>query len=46
MKALIRREFQTSATKLKLEFQTSRFNELKARTTEKQWTVALSDIAD
>ncbi|VDO09566.1 unnamed protein product [Rodentolepis nana] len=27
-------------------FQTSRFNELKARTTEKQWTVALSDIAD
>ncbi|VDO04062.1 unnamed protein product [Rodentolepis nana] len=25
-------------------FQTSRFNELKARTTEKQWTVALSDI--
>ncbi|VDO00399.1 unnamed protein product [Rodentolepis nana] len=28
------------------EFQTSRFNELKARTKEKQWTVALSDIAD
>ncbi|VDN97559.1 unnamed protein product [Rodentolepis nana] len=35
MKALIRREFQTS-----------RCNELKARTQEKQWTVALSDIAD
>ncbi|VDO10797.1 unnamed protein product [Rodentolepis nana] len=35
MKALIRREFQTS-----------RCNELKTRTKEKQWTVALSDIPD
>ncbi|VDO07970.1 unnamed protein product [Rodentolepis nana] len=35
MKALIRREFQTSG-----------FNELKARTKEKQWTVALSNIPD
>ncbi|VDO13809.1 unnamed protein product [Rodentolepis nana] len=35
MKALIRREFQTS-----------RSNELKARTKEKQWPVALSDIPD
>ncbi|VDO00723.1 unnamed protein product [Rodentolepis nana] len=30
----------------KREFQTSRYNELKARTKEKQWTVALSDIPD
>ncbi|VDO14570.1 unnamed protein product [Rodentolepis nana] len=35
MKALIRREFQTS-----------KCNEIKARTKEKQWTVALSDIPD
>ncbi|VDO02791.1 unnamed protein product [Rodentolepis nana] len=35
MKALIRREFQTS-----------RCNEIKARTKEKQWTVAISDIPD
>ncbi|VDO10520.1 unnamed protein product [Rodentolepis nana] len=35
MKALIRREFHTSSC-----------NELKTQTKEKQWTVALSDIAD
>ncbi|VDN99506.1 unnamed protein product [Rodentolepis nana] len=35
MKTLIRRQFKTS-----------RCNKLKARTKEKQWTVALSDIAD
>ncbi|VDN98722.1 unnamed protein product [Rodentolepis nana] len=35
MKALIRREFQTT-----------RCSELKAQKTLKQWTVALSDIAD
>ncbi|VDO06440.1 unnamed protein product [Rodentolepis nana] len=35
MKALIRREFQNP-----------RLNELKARTKEKQWTVALSNIPD
>ncbi|VDO15050.1 unnamed protein product [Rodentolepis nana] len=35
MKALIRREFQTS-----------RCNEIKARTKEKQWAVAITDIAD
>ncbi|VDO16659.1 unnamed protein product [Rodentolepis nana] len=34
MKTLIRREFNASSS-----------NELKARTKEKQWTVALSDIA-
>ncbi|VDO01647.1 unnamed protein product [Rodentolepis nana] len=31
---------------IRKEFLTSRHNELKARTKEKQWTVTLSDIAD
>ncbi|VDO10900.1 unnamed protein product [Rodentolepis nana] len=35
MKALIRREFQTS-----------RYNEIKVQTKEKQWTVAISDTPD
>ncbi|VDO13391.1 unnamed protein product [Rodentolepis nana] len=38
--------FHIMMTLIRREFQTSRYNELKARTKEKQWTVALSDIPD
>nr|CDS33115.1 hypothetical protein HmN_000485000 [Hymenolepis microstoma] len=38
--------FYTMKILMRREFKTSRNNELKARTKEKQWTVALSNIAD
>ncbi|VDN99045.1 unnamed protein product [Rodentolepis nana] len=38
--------FQTMKAFIRREFQTSRCNELKDRTKEKQWTVVLSDIPD
>ncbi|VDO11014.1 unnamed protein product [Rodentolepis nana] len=38
--------FHTMKTLIRRELKTSRCNELKARTKEKQWTVTLSDIAD
>ncbi|VDN98237.1 unnamed protein product [Rodentolepis nana] len=38
--------FHTMKTLIRREFKTSRCNELEARTKEKQWTVALSDITD
>ncbi|VDO16910.1 unnamed protein product [Rodentolepis nana] len=36
--------FHTMEALIRREFQTSMYNEIKARTKEKQWTVALSDI--
>nr|CUU99423.1 reverse transcriptase [Hymenolepis microstoma]CUU99424.1 reverse transcriptase [Hymenolepis microstoma] len=38
--------FCTMKTLIRKEFKTSRSNELKARTKEKEWTAALSNIAD
>nr|CUU00207.1 hypothetical transcript [Hymenolepis microstoma]CUU00208.1 hypothetical transcript [Hymenolepis microstoma] len=38
--------FHPMKTLIRREFKTSRSNELKARAKEKQWTTALSDIAD
>nr|CUU97522.1 hypothetical transcript [Hymenolepis microstoma] len=38
--------FYTMKTLIRREFTTSRSNESKARTKEKQWTSALSNIAD
>ncbi|VDO15774.1 unnamed protein product [Rodentolepis nana] len=38
--------FHTMKTLIRREFHTSRCNEPKARTKEKQWTVALSNIAE